>query len=211
MFLFQREGTTQRRIRPVSAAVVRAARHIQCRLACGLIAEARDASRGSGEGRGPWRGGRWRRRRSGVGRHGRSVAGSGPGPRGRRGGARCGPLDSRTSARSGRRPPILSRPPAQISGRGRKYSLEIHTCDGVGRSVGELEVRAVRIVNFFCTVSRCRGRQLICQLLQVSSSLIVRNPPAKTARLVARRRAFWALETTCVRQRTQDRQSRTQS
>ena len=55
------------------------------------------------------------------------------------------------------------------AGQGRGVAEEApHTCvrrDGVGRSVGELEVRAVRIVNVFCCDGRCRGRQLICQLL----------------------------------------------
>ena len=84
-----------------------------------------------------------------------------------------------------------------------RVPVEFPTCERcavVGRSVGESKVRAMRIVNFF-GCSRCRSGQLKCRLLQVSRALLRRNPPA---RLVA------ALETSSVRQRTQDRQSRTQ-
>ena len=56
-----------------------------------------------------------------------------------------------------------------------RVPVEIHTRvrpDGVGRSVGELEVRAVRIVNFFC----CDGQSLPWPALRVT-------PPPKTRRV----------------------------
>ena len=55
-----------------------------------------------------------------------------------------------------------------------KFHKVCETCDGVGRSVGELKVRAVRIVNFFC----CDGPSLSCINAKWLRSSSERNPPA---------------------------------
>ena len=83
------------------------------------------------------------------------------------GALRCARTQTRFAARTWGPLRVLPRRGAQRQKEARegphrfqwKFHKVCETCDGVGRSVGELKVRAVRIVNFFCC-SRCRSGQL---------------------------------------------------